>query len=173
MMNTLLADSSLGAEQILLVANALHLINTTNVLQPDLDGQIKAGQVSIDRDTEAWLFTELAQRERTYTANVNKTKDALAAGTAANGAGAAGSGASTGGAAAEKPYYMSGLNFDFNPFDAILEGLGLDVSSGTAGVGADSGVCVYELRGLGGSVCVLCGIAWALGGIVRVSGALL
>jgi len=106
MMNSLLADSTLGAEQLRTIANALHLINTTNVLQPDLDGQIKAGQVHIDRDTEAWLFTELAQRERAQTANARK--------------------AAQNSTRVDSPYFMSGLNFEFNPFDAILEGLDLD-----------------------------------------------
>jgi hypothetical protein len=139
LMNTLLADSTLGVEQLQLVAAALQLITASNVLQPDLDGQIRAGQVSIDRDTEAWLFTELAQRERTYTANVNKTKDVIAANggapapatsTSSTPGAAPGPAAGAATAAASKPYYMSGLNFDFNPFDAILEGLGLDADEG-------------------------------------------
>ena len=119
-MNTLMADSTLSAEHIRIVASALHLINSTNVLQPDLDGQIRTGQVSIDRDTEAWLFTELAKRERTYTANVNKVK--AAAGNPGNAVPPV----------TESPYYMSGLKFDFNPFDAILEGLDLHADDGAS-----------------------------------------
>ncbi|KND00117.1 uncharacterized protein SPPG_04459 [Spizellomyces punctatus DAOM BR117] len=59
----LMASPSVGAEDLKTLNMIMACLNAPNLLAPDLDQQVKRGQVEVDAEQEKWLFTQLAQRK--------------------------------------------------------------------------------------------------------------
>ncbi|KAJ3114020.1 hypothetical protein HK100_001822 [Physocladia obscura] len=63
----LIADASIAEEHVGVLELVMACLSSPNLLTPDLDVQVKEGNVSIDDEQEKWLFNEVATRRASRT----------------------------------------------------------------------------------------------------------
>ncbi|KAJ3288895.1 High affinity cAMP-specific 3',5'-cyclic phosphodiesterase 7A [Borealophlyctis nickersoniae] len=59
-LRSLMADPALGAPHLMALAQVMQLLNSSNLLTPDLENQLEL----LDNEQEAWLFSEIAPRRK-------------------------------------------------------------------------------------------------------------
>ncbi|KAJ3050263.1 cAMP-specific 3',5'-cyclic phosphodiesterase 4D [Rhizophlyctis rosea] len=59
----LMASPYVSAEHLKTMDMVMGCLNSPNLMAPDLDQQVKRGQVEVDDEQEKWLFSEIARRK--------------------------------------------------------------------------------------------------------------
>ncbi|KAI8822965.1 uncharacterized protein EV422DRAFT_386421 [Fimicolochytrium jonesii] len=62
-LRALMGNPSLDAEHLKSLTMIMSCLSVPNLFAPDLDQQVKRGQVEVDDEQEKWLFTQLARRK--------------------------------------------------------------------------------------------------------------
>ncbi|KAJ3053618.1 hypothetical protein HK102_011676, partial [Quaeritorhiza haematococci] len=62
-LKVLMASPYVSAEHLKTLDMIMGCLNSPNLLAPDLDQQVKRGQVEVDDEQEKWLFSEIARRK--------------------------------------------------------------------------------------------------------------